>query len=409
MIKLYHPTGIIEGTVNLITSKSESNRGLIIQALCQDSFNIQNLSVAEDTIILEKLLHSNDKTLDVGHAGTVMRFLTAYLCLQKGEYILTGSDRMKQRPIKVLVDALRVLGAKITYLEKEGFPPLKIEGGNLKGDTVEIDTSVSSQYISALLLIAPQLKNGLTLQFKGEPVSKPYVDMTINLMEYFGISIHNTVNSIVVKNGKYEPKELTIEGDWSAASYWYSIVANSVQANIDILGLRKESLQGDAIITAIYKRLGVETTFIENGIRLTKKISNTKNRGSLNFDFRDCPDLAQTVAVTCASLNISATFTGLQTLRIKETDRVFALATELNKLRFNTMIDGDDLLINSLPDSIPSRMMDTIIATYKDHRMAMSFAPLALKKTILIEDENVVSKSYPNFWNDLKKVGFEIS
>ena len=402
-IRLSHSTQHIEGTINLTSSKSESNRVLIIQALCKGKLSINNLAAAKDTQTLQQLLSSSEKTLDVGHAGTVMRFLTAYLSLQQEEHIITGSSRMKERPIKVLVDALRTLGSEISYLENEGFPPLKIKGHQMEGGIIQIDGSVSSQYISALLLIAPQLKNGLTIQFKGEIISRPYINMTLSIMNYFGAQVNWNNNSIVVENGKYQAKEFTVEADWSSASYWYGIAALSKKTTITLLGLKKESLQGDAVLHKIYESFGVKTTWIDGGICLTKTNNCVT---SFKYDFEDCPDIAQTVAVTCASLNIDAHLTGLKTLRIKETDRVFALQTELNQLGYHVTVEDNDILIHSLPALITPKTHP--IKTYDDHRMAMAFAPIALISETQIENEDVVVKSYPDFWQDLQRVGFTI-
>jgi len=407
-IKLSHPTKKIKGSINLTSSKSESNRVLIIQAFCQNKFEIKNLAEAKDTTTLKRLLKLQNNILDVGHAGTVMRFLTAYLCLQKGSYTLTGSVRMKQRPVKILVETLQNLGAKIEYLENEGFPPLKITGSKMEGGEIKIDGSVSSQYISALLLIAPQLEKGLKLHFIGEVVSRPYINMTIAIMKHYGIDINWSDEVITVQKGGYKAKDITIEADWSSASYWYSIIANSELGTIDLLGLRKDSLQGDAVVSNLYRRFGVNTEYIKNGIRLTKQtvLSDLGTKPEVNFE--NCPDIAQTYAITCASLGAEVRLTGLKTLRIKETDRIFALKTELSKLGFDIRVEEDDLIILA-PRNLMDKSIDSRVETYDDHRMAMAFAPFALKREINIEDEHVVVKSYPAFWEDLKKVGFLVS
>lgn len=428
-ITLSHSTKIIKGSIDLTASKSISNRVLIIKALCDNDFKIENLATAKDTVTLNKLLFNNDEqTFDVGHAGTVMRFLTAYLSLIKGEFIITGSERMQQRPIKVLVDALRDLGVKIEYLKNEGYPPLKITGGLISGNNIEIDGGVSSQYISALMLIAPKIKGGLTIQFKNEIISKPYINMTLEIMKDFGADVCWVDETIVIKEGNYKAKDFVVEADWSSASYWYGIAALANEAEINLYGLSKNSLQGDAVVQDIYKNFGVKTEFIRNGIRLTKSFHHSIT-SSFHFDFENCPDIAQTVAVTCAALNVEAKFTGLKTLRIKETDRIFALQQELTKLGFSITVDGDDLIINpslravnlsgvegeakqssSSRHSGESRNLTSwsniSIDTYDDHRMAMAFAPLALMAPITINEEDVVVKSYPDFWRDLKGVGF---
>lgn len=410
-IQIAHPSQLINGEITLTASKSISNRVLIIQALYGNDFTIENLAKAEDTRILQELLNSDETTLDVGLAGTTMRFLTAFLALKKGNFILTGAKRMKQRPIKILVEALKQLGADIEYLEEEGFPPLKIRGGNIAGGRIAINGDVSSQFISALLLIAPKLEKGLILELKGEVISKPYIDMTISIIQRFGAEVNWEGNSIIVKKLNVNaPKTNTffVEADWSAASYWYGIAALSKSANITLYGLEQESLQGDAEVKEIYKQFGVNTEFIENGIRLVKHPDFKIQDSALRLDFSNCPDIAQTVAVTCATLNVGAHFTGLITLRIKETDRIFALQKELTKLGFQIKVKDNDLIIlKVLQESAIQN--EELVKTYNDHRMAMAYAPLGLIALIKIEDENVVIKSYPNFWEDLKAVGFEFS
>jgi 3-phosphoshikimate 1-carboxyvinyltransferase len=405
-ISLLHPSQIIKGEIQLTSSKSLSNRALIIQALCDDDFEINNLSDADDTVVLQQLLNSQERKLNVGLAGTVMRFLTAFLALRDGEIILTGEHRMKERPIKVLVDVLKQLGAKIEYVEKNGFPPLKITGKKIAGGKVVMDGSVSSQYVSALLMIAPKLKNGIQIDFLGEITSKPYINMTIEMMRYFGASVRWENNTILVESGDYKTKGFKVESDWSAASYWYSMVALAKEADITLYGLQKESLQGDAVVQAIYENFGVKTDFVDGGIRLTKKTSPTTHHAPLIIDFINCPDIAQTVAVTCAALNVPARLTGLKTLRIKETDRIAALQTELTKFGFNVEVENDDFIINHLSQGTYS-LSEIEVKTYNDHRMAMAFAPLALLEEITIEDENVVAKSYPNFWEDMKTIGID--
>jgi 3-phosphoshikimate 1-carboxyvinyltransferase len=403
-ISISHPNQNLKGEILLTTSKSLSNRALIIQALCNEGVEINNLATANDTNVLQQLLNSQEKELSVGIAGTAMRFLTAFLAIKdNNEIILTGDNRMKERPIKVLVNVLKDLGAGIEYLENDGYPPLKITGKTLDGGKIVIDGSISSQYISALLMIAPKLKNGIQIEFFDEVISKPYINMTVQMMRYFGAIVKWDRNTIYVEKGEYQPKNISIEADWSAASYWYSMVALAKEGDVTLYGLQQESLQGDAVVAEIYKDFGVETEFVENGIRLTKDSKFRVLSSELEIDFVNFPDIAQTVAVTCAALNVKAKLKGLKTLRIKETDRIAALQTELNKLGFNVEVERDDLIINQ-------SNMDTIsnspIKTYNDHRMAMAFAPLALIRGITIEDENVVAKSYPNFWEDLKCVGF---
>ncbi len=404
-ITLSHSNQTVKGEIHLTSSKSESNRALIIQALCDETFNIDNLSISNDTVVLQELLGSDDSELSVNLAGTAMRFLTAYLAIQDKEVVLTGAQRMKERPIKVLVDVLKQMGADISYKENEGYPPLIINGKKLFGEKVTIDGGISSQYISALLMIAPKLDNGLEIEFEGEIISKPYINMTIEMMRYFGAEVKWQENSILVGAGNYKAKDFKVEADWSAASYWYSMVSLAKEADITLYGLKQESLQGDSVVQEIYNSLGVETEFIEGGIRLTKDSSLVTHHSQLEIDFVNCPDIAQTVAVTCAALNVKANFTGLKTLRIKETDRIAALQTELTKLGFSIDVEGDDIIINSISDN--SSEFNQSVETYDDHRMAMAFAPLALQNSITIEDEDVVGKSYPIFWKDLDSIGFE--
>lgn len=407
--RISHPSKKIKGTIELTASKSESNRALIIQALCEDEFEIANLAKAEDTQTLEDILYTPGlQTINVGPAGTTMRFLTAYYATRPGIRTITGSDRMKKRPIGILVDALRELGASITYTEKEGFPPVKVEGKVLKGGEVEIDGNVSSQFISALLLISPALQNGLVIKFKGEVTSRPYINMTLKMLEEFRVYGVWHDNSISVSKQNYHSKSESdyvyrVEGDWSSASYWYAIAALAEEADIIIKGLKNPSLQGDAIIADVYTFFGVKTEYIDGGIRLTKMRIKDEHFG---FDFSDCPDIAQTVAVTAAALQIPTYYNGLHTLRIKETDRIVALQNELKKMGVNVEIRSDNAI-----KIIPAPVLDppSSISTYEDHRMAMAFASLAMKfDSVIIEQPEVVKKSYPAFWEDLKKMGFVV-
>lgn len=382
-------------TIQLTGSKSESNRALIIQSLCEGTV-INNLSEAQDTVTLDRILKDLPSTVDVGPAGTAMRFLAARLSIQPGEFILTGSERMKARPIGILVDALKELGANIEYLEKDGFPPLKIRGKELEGGTISIDGSVSSQFISALCMIAPKLKNGLSLNFIGEIASKPYLDMTLQMMQEFGVQ-HNwaSSNDLHIAAQQYQATIFTVEPDWSAASYWYEIAALSKSAEIFLPNLKENSLQGDTVVAEIFKKFGVVSQFEPDGVQLIK-YPNSAYPQFVEIDCERCPDLAQTFACTMAGLGIHGKLTGLKSLRIKETDRITALITELNKFAVRGIeLDNFELEIYSDPIHSPIQTLNT----YEDHRMAMAFAPLILKVNELTFDEpEVVGKSYPDFW-----------
>lgn len=406
--------GPLEGAVTLAGSKSISNRVLIIRALCGEHFPIRRLAAAKDTQLLQALLGSRENVLDAGAAGTTFRFLTAYLALQPGTQVLTGTERMKQRPVGVLVEALRKLGARIEYLEKEGYPPLHIGSPEGMGRARELSISAgtSSQYISALLLIAPTLPGGLALKLEGAPVSRPYIEMTLGLMRYFGVEHQWQGDAIVVPQQPYRPRPFTVEADWSAASYYYAMAALSGEASLQLNGLFAGSLQGDAILVDMMRQFGVETRFNEEGILLTKRGNSVP--ASFEWDFLRCPDLAQAIAVLCGALGVKGRFTGLETLRIKETDRIAALQAELAKVQAG--LSALDPVQAPQPGrqyfQITGRaQMDVFpaFATYEDHRMAMAFAPLALLGPIRIEDPMVVVKSYPDFWEALKGLGFEVS
>jgi 3-phosphoshikimate 1-carboxyvinyltransferase len=392
---------IINGVVNLTASKSESNRVLIIRALCEEHFPIHNLAAAKDTETMVSLLAEQGNIKDVGPAGTTMRFLTAYYANTPGTWTLTGSERMRNRPIAILVDALKSLGANIEYLEKDGCPPMKIQGGQLKGGKITIDGSVSSQYLSALIMIAPSLTGGLEMELTGKIASIPYLKMTLALIAEFGAKYTFEGNIIRIEEGKYQGKEFTVEADWSAASYWYQIAALSDEANITLKGLKEVSLQGDSAIVEMYKTFGVESTFNGTQVQLLK--SNTNSADTFNYDFSDCPDVAQTLAATLIGLNVKGHFKGLESLRIKETDRITAIKNELEK--FGASIDilpDDEIQINQATVS----SYNGVVETYDDHRVAMSIAPLCLKiDRIEIKEPNVVAKSYPDFWNDLNDKG----
>lgn len=385
-------------------SKSESNRVLLLQALFE-GLEIKNVSNSDDSQLMQKALKSNSSVVDVHHAGTAMRFLTAYYATRLGKTTtLTGSSRMQERPIKILVDALNTLGATISYIKNDGYPPLLIEGKTLTKSNVQIKANVSSQYISALLLIAPTLENGLTLHLEGEITSTPYIKMTLSLLNEMGVQTSFETNTITVfPFRQLASKTFVIESDWSSASYFYSIVALSpVDTQIAISEYKSTSLQGDAILQKIYKDLGVESTF--NGTTLILKKIETSSPNCLTIDLSNAPDIAQTIAVTCLGLKIDCDLTGLHTLKIKETDRLVALKNEIQKLGTTINITNNSLQLKSPLELNPG----VVISTYNDHRMAMAFAPLALKTQLFIDDAEVVSKSYPDFWNDLKTIGFTI-
>ena len=383
--KISHPTKVVNCEIDLPSSKSISNRLLIIKALCKEKFLIKNLSESDDTILLKNALNSKEKTINVSHAGTSFRFLTSFLSIQKGEkFILNGSDRMKERPIKELVNSLQELGVKIEYLEKEDFPPLKIIGTEIDGGEIEIDGTISSQFISSLLLIAPNLRNGLILKLKGELVSKSYVLMTLKLMGEFGINWTWNKDVITILKQEYVAKNYTVESDWSAATFWFQSASLSEKCKIILRGLNEESIQGDSACKEIFKDLGVDSVFKNGNLILTK---NKRISPSETYNLIETPDIYQSLKCTLFALNKDSEFTGIQTLRNKETDRITAVENELLKL--NT---------------------PKIIETYNDHRMAMSFAPLSLKfGELQISNPGVISKSYPNYWKDLKKGGFKIS
>lgn len=396
----------LDCTIPLTGSKSECNRALIMQALSDGAVRVENISEAADTVTLNNILRDKaQKIVDIGPAGTAMRFLTAFYSLQETEILLTGSERMKQRPIGILVDALRTLGADIQYAEKEGFPPLKIKGPlQQKTNKVSIKGNISSQYISALLLIAPKLELGLNLDIEGELTSKPYVQMTLAMMEQAGIRHTWTDNVISIAKQPFNQSVINVEPDWSAASYWYAIAALSEEARLFLPGLNGYSLQGDSMITEIMANFGITSQFKDGGVYLMKEAKKLERK---IFDFKECPDLAQTVIVCCAALGHDATFTGLETLKIKETDRVNALQTELAKIGVKLIEKNQTYKLDCSGLDLNKEIQ---IATYDDHRMAMAFAPLALVMPELeIEDHLVVEKSYPDFWKHLEIAGFNIS
>ena len=411
----------IKGNVYLSASKSESNRVLIIQALCKQPFRITNLADSQDTQILNEILKneiskentSSLKKLNVevsyytGPGGTTIRFLAAFFAMREGTRILYGTERMNERPIKPLVDALIKLGANITYLGKEGCAPIKIIGKKLKGGDIEIDSDVSSQFITALLLIAPCIEGGLNIHLQSNAVSRSYIMMTLKILEHFGAKHSWIGNVISIPEQKYQGWDYNIEADWSSASYWYALAALADEANIKIHGLHKKSLQGDAVAANLFKFFGVDTTFLPDGVQLVKGDYCAE---SLAMDFSDCPDIVQTTAVVAAVKKLYCSFTGLQTLRIKETDRIHALKEELKKIGVRIEERENDS-IEIMPDR--NAIDESILPefqTYHDHRMALAFAPLALVyPEIKIHDPEVVKKSYPDYWKEMKNMGFDIT
>ncbi|MBQ8056277.1 MAG: 3-phosphoshikimate 1-carboxyvinyltransferase [Paludibacteraceae bacterium] len=392
------------GIIDLPTSKSISNRALMINALSGNQLVVKRISNSDDTHVMIEALKLQSNEIDVGAAGTSMRFLTAYFANKLGTWQITGSERMKNRPIAILVDALRSIGAEISYVEKEGFPPLQIKGKELEGGKIALDGSVSSQYISALLMVAPIMKNGLTLELLGHIASRPYIQLTLNMMRYFGIDYDWQENVIKIAHQTYTPRPFTVESDWSGASYWYEIVACANNASIRLLGLQRESSQGDSKVADIFSALGVETVFSGDQVMLKKKAIEVSY---FEYDFDHQPDLAQTVVVTCCLKDIPFKFTGLQSLHIKETDRIAALICELRKLGYVLRETAPGVL--EYKGEKVEKIANPSIATYEDHRMAMAFAPAALMfSDIYIENPQVVSKSYPQYWDHLKEVGFDV-
>ena len=399
----------LRGRVVLPSSKSISNRALTISALAGCDGTVENVSDCDDTRVMQAWLKNRPDTIDIGAAGTAMRFSTALLAVSEGTHVITGSERMKNRPIGVLVDALRRLGAQISYVEKEGFPPLRIEGNSqLRGGKVSLSGSVSSQYISALLMIGPMLKNGLILNLIDDIVSRPYIDMTLAVMRSYGAKAGwKDGRTIMVEPTRYQTSSYMVESDWSAASYWYEMVALSADADAEILlpGLFAESLQGDSRGAEVFERLGVSTEHRGEEVVLRK---NGMRVERLDVDFVEMPDLAQTFVVTCCLLGVPFHFTGLQSLKIKETDRIEALKRELAKLGFQIEDrNNSELLWDGIRKKSPVSPDEIAIDTYEDHRMAMAFAPVALKDgSIVINNPQVVSKSYPGYWEDLESLGF---
>ena len=404
----------IKAEINLPASKSISNRVLVIHSLSGGNSTLHNLSDCDDTQVMINALRDMPEVIDIKAAGTAMRFMSAYLSVTEGEHVITGTERMKHRPIGVLVDALRRLGADIEYVGEQGYPPLRIRGKQLEGGTLEVPGNISSQYISALLMIGPALRNGLELRLTGDIISRPYIDLTLHVMHEFGCKIEwSSVDTISVKPQRYDDREYVVENDWSASSYWYEMLALSKDKENGIVlpGLRDASRQGDSVVRYLYSLLGVKTAFKNDDHGQNTKVALTRHFSALtrmDYDFINQPDLAQTFVVTCCALGIPFHFTGLASLKIKETDRIKALKTEMRKLGY-VLRDVNDCELEW--DGARCEAEDNpSIDTYEDHRMAMSFAPLAITLgCIRINNPEVVSKSYPNYWDDLRKAGFEIT
>ena len=403
---------VIQTILDIPSSKSISNRALIIQALCTEKNALENPSISDDTKVLksalEQIKNKNSTqalTINIGLAGTAFRFLTAFLATQNGKFILTGAKRIQERPIKPLVEALQKLGADISYLNNEGFAPLLIKGKKLKAKTLEIDADISSQFITALLLISPSLNQDFVLKLNNKISSKPYIDMTLSLMKNFGINSSFIKNNITISKGNYVSNTLFIEADWSSASYFYECLALANEGEIILKNYSKKSIQGDSKLAELFIPFGVETMFKENMIRLVKKKLNIS---FFEYDFSNEPDLAQTFIALCCGLNIKGTFSGLETLKIKETNRISAMNNEIQKIGFE-LIETEKKGIYTLQKTGNKVEKEIVFKTYKDHRMAMSLAPLALKfENISIENHEVVSKSNPLFWEQMESLGFNL-
>jgi 3-phosphoshikimate 1-carboxyvinyltransferase len=402
MIKISSKSKTISGSINLEASKSISNRLLIIRELCDNKFNIENLSNAKDTRILTKILNDfkSQKDIDCKDAGTALRFALAFLATKDGNWVVSGSKRMHERPIKPLVDCLLELGTEIKYLNKNGFPPIEIKGGELKSEKLIIKGNISSQFISALLMIAPKLENGIHLEIVSKVLSKPYIKMTLELMSEFGINYSWKNNLIKIEKQSYIGKKMMVENDWSAASFWYSFVALSKTGQIEIPKLNKSSIQGDSILSEIFSNLGVKTSFKKNSIILSR---NSKSVKELNLDLSNYPDLGLPLIVTCSGLGIKAHLKGLKNLQIKESKRLEVIQKELKKFNINTQIDNSSI---SIKENQKIEQPTSIIDCHNDHRIPMSIAPLSMKiNCISFENKNVVNKSYPDFWKDLEVAG----
>ena len=408
MLQISYNKKKLAGTFDLPASKSISNRLLIMRALERSKVLFDNLSEAEDTYMMRLYLSFINTcagsdiplSLDAHNAGTVFRFLLAYLSRQEGKWLLTGGERMRQRPVGALVDALRSLGADIKYTEKEGFPPLIIHGKDLKGGEVELNASSSSQYISALMLIAPHLPGGLTIKLKTEPVSSAYIDMTATLMQNFGAKVLLGKNEVCVEEGMYAVEKIGVESDWSGAAFWYEMVAFGMGASVHLPGLSENSVQGDRFLSEVFDKLGVRSAFTEDGLDLihTGKVAKT-----IDFDFTHAPDIVPSVMVACAALGVEGRFSGIEHLRIKESDRILSMQQELGNIGATIVQDGESYLLHPGNKNVSGKL---IFNSHGDHRMAMSLAPLAMKyKTVVIKEPDVVKKSYPGYWDEMKKTG----
>ena len=392
------------GEIKITGSKSETNRLLILKELFK-KISLSNISNSDDSNVMQKALNSDKSIIDIGHAGTAMRFLTSFYAISDGrEIVLTGSDRMKERPIRILVDALNELGANIKYTGNKGYPPLKIKGKNISGGEIILPSNISSQYLTSLLLIGPRLKNGLKIKLSGQITSYPYVKLTLEFLKRIGVDLEVKRDYIFVKNiTDIKEKNIKIESDWSSASYFFSAVALSRSSNLKLSFFSTDSLQGDSILVKLYKKLGVVSK-IKNGNLILSKNSKFQKPNFINLNLNDTPDLAQTIAVTCLGLKINCQLNGLHTLKIKETDRLVALKNEISKFGASVKITNDSLHLIAKKNL----KHDVEIDTYNDHRMAMAFAPLALKNNLKIKNEQVVTKSYPAFWKDLQSIGFQV-
>ena len=403
-LELQHPTKKVNAQLTITGSKSETNRLLLLQAL-YPQLTIENQSNSDDSIAMHKALNSQEKTKDIHHAGTAMRFLTAFFATKENsDIILTGSQRMQERPIALLVDALNALGGKISYVKEKGFPPLSIVGQQLEGGEVTLPANISSQYISAILLIAPKLEKGVRLHLEGEITSLPYIKMTLALLERLGIKTSFEGKTIEIPyQDTIEKQTQVVESDWSSASYWFSTLCLAEEGEIHLSNYREDSLQGDAVLRKIYRQLGVKSHF-EGNTLILKKITGFEFPAKIELDLVEAPDIAQTIAVSCYGLGVACHLTGLHTLKIKETDRLLALEKELSKLGAVITVDDKSLLLEATQNFQSNQSIDT----YHDHRMAMAFAPLGLKIPLFINDAKVVSKSYPSFWEDIKSTGFQV-